>query len=165
MQNFTVVDVETANHDRTSICQIGIVHVNNGVITDEWKLYVNPLQKFSWWHTQKCHGITEEMVAGSPTINDIQNKLQQQLNGKIVISHGTFDRNAFKYIPLNVKWLNSIDIIRRAYPQIESYSLGNLANEFGIIFKAHDALEDAKATATILLQILDGTKTSIDYWV
>ena len=46
IKDFTVIDVETANCDQTSVCQIGIVHVNNGAITDEWKSYVNPLQEF-----------------------------------------------------------------------------------------------------------------------
>ena len=34
MLTFNSIDVETANADRASICQIGIVHVRDGVVAD-----------------------------------------------------------------------------------------------------------------------------------
>ncbi len=108
------------------------------------------------------------MVADSPTMGDIQKELQQQLDGRIIVSHGAFDRNALKHVLFNHQWLNSMKIIRRAYPEKygkRGYRLANLAKDFGITLKHHDALEDAKATADILLEILDDTKTTIDYWV
>lgn len=167
INNFTVIDVETANCDQTSVCQIGIAHVNNGVITDEWKSYVNPLQKFDSFNIS-IHGITEETVADSPTMDDIQKELQQQLNRKIVITHGAFDRNALRHTLPTYNWVDSTRIIRHAYPGKygkRGYGLKNLAYDFGITFKHHDALADAKATADILLQVFDITETSIDYWI
>ena len=40
--NFDAIDVETANADHSSICQIGIVHVWNGQICDKWVSLVYP---------------------------------------------------------------------------------------------------------------------------
>ena len=34
---FNVIDVETANVDRRTICEIGIVHVEDGQVRDEWE--------------------------------------------------------------------------------------------------------------------------------
>jgi len=39
---FIAVDVETANADLASICQIGIVAFDKGEITDSWMSLVNP---------------------------------------------------------------------------------------------------------------------------
>ena len=46
MNTLSVLDVETANSNRTSVCQIGVVHVNNSHITDQWMTYINPHQEF-----------------------------------------------------------------------------------------------------------------------
>jgi DNA polymerase III subunit epsilon len=35
------IDVETANADMASICQIGTARFANGILVDEWKLYVD----------------------------------------------------------------------------------------------------------------------------
>ena len=40
--SFVAVDVETANSDRGSICQIGVVSVEQGQIVDEWQTLVDP---------------------------------------------------------------------------------------------------------------------------
>ncbi len=37
MISFTAIDVETANAVRASICQLGIVRVENGAIVDLWE--------------------------------------------------------------------------------------------------------------------------------
>ena len=39
---FNAIDVETANADRASICQIGIVYVRDGEIRDQWRTLANP---------------------------------------------------------------------------------------------------------------------------
>ena len=47
---FNAIDVETANADRSSICQIGIVHVRDGRIQDTWKALINPEDWFDWFN-------------------------------------------------------------------------------------------------------------------
>ena len=42
MLTFNSIDVETANADRASICQIGIVHVRDGSVVGQWETLVNP---------------------------------------------------------------------------------------------------------------------------
>ena len=50
MVTFNAIDVETANADRASICQIGIVHVRDGVVVDRWQTLVNPEDWFDPWN-------------------------------------------------------------------------------------------------------------------
>ena len=35
--NFIAIDVETANADYSSICQIGIAEFQNGKVVDKWR--------------------------------------------------------------------------------------------------------------------------------
>ena len=49
MLTFNSIDVETANADRASICQIGIVRVRDGKIQDQWQTLVNPEDWFDPW--------------------------------------------------------------------------------------------------------------------
>ena len=40
---FVALDVETANADMSSICQIGLVHFVDGCLKEEWKLCLKML--------------------------------------------------------------------------------------------------------------------------
>ena len=42
MESFTAIDFETAQGYRWSICQVGLVHVENGIITKEINILVQP---------------------------------------------------------------------------------------------------------------------------
>ena len=67
MLTFNSIDVETANADRASICQIGMVHVRDGQIEDRWQALVNPEDWFDPWNTS-IHGISETDVRNSLTL-------------------------------------------------------------------------------------------------
>ena len=43
---FVAIDVETANADFASICQVGIVRFEASAIVDEWQSLVNPEDYF-----------------------------------------------------------------------------------------------------------------------
>ena len=65
--NFIAVDVETANADLASICQIGVARYENGQLAFEWKSYVDPKDYFDS-RNMSIHGIDDSMVAGAPTV-------------------------------------------------------------------------------------------------
>ncbi|MXW77856.1 MAG: hypothetical protein F4Z57_02485 [Gemmatimonadetes bacterium] len=71
---FNVIDVETANADRRTICEIGIVYVEDGQVRDEWKTLIDPEDWFDPWNVE-VHGIDEEVVKGSPTLPEIWDDL------------------------------------------------------------------------------------------
>ena len=152
--DFNVIDVETANADYSSICQIGTITVVNGVIKDRWATLVNPRDWFDSLNTS-IHGISRNDVADSPTFPEAHQKLRHRLgNNSVLVSHMPFDRVAIsraekKYglEPLAVRWLNSAMIARHAWRDNfgkKGYGLKNIAQTLGIEFRHHDALEDAR---------------------
>ena len=174
MPTFNSIDVETANADRASICQIGIVHVRDGEIEDRWQTLVNPEDWFDPWNTS-IHGIEETDVRSSPTLPEVREELRARLRGSILVSHTAFDRVAFERAmmrynleQLQVAWLDSAKIARRAWPENfgrAGYGLKNVAKELGISFRHHDALEDAGAAAEIVLRACQTTGSDIEEWL
>ncbi len=174
MLTFNSIDVETANADRASICQIGIVHVRDGEIQDKWQTLVNPEDWFDPWNVS-IHGIDEPDVRDSPTLPEVRDKLRARLRGSILVSHTSFDRVAFERAmtrydleQLQVTWLDSAKIARRAWPDRygrSGYGLKNIARDLGISFRHHDALEDARAAAEIVLRACATTETDIEGWL
>jgi DNA polymerase III subunit epsilon len=61
--DFVAIDVETANADMASICQIGIATFENGALAGEWKTYVDAQDHFDGIN-ESIHGIDESTVAG-----------------------------------------------------------------------------------------------------
>ena len=174
METFNAIDVETANADRASICQIGIVHVQNSVIVDRWQTLVNPEDWFDPWNVS-IHGIEETDVRNSPTLPEVREELRQRLRGSVLVSHTSFDRVAFERAmtrydleQLQVTWLDSAKIVRRAWPERygrKGYGLKNVATDLDISFTHHDALEDARAAAEIVLSACVAAETDIEGWL
>ena len=86
MLTFNSIDVETANADRASICQIGIVHVREGEIADQWQTLVNPEDWFDPWNVS-IHGIEETDVGNSPALPEVRAELRARLRGSVLVSH------------------------------------------------------------------------------
>ena len=171
MTTFTVVDVETANHSRASVCQIGIVQVRDSRICGEWQSLVDPEGSFHSFHTG-LHGIDANAVRGAPTFPDLYGELERHLGRSVTVGHSSFDRQALnqtaeKYnLPMfPVAWLDSIVIARDAWPGLPNYKLKQLAEMLRIDFRHHDALEDARAAAEVVLRACSATGRSIDSWL
>ena len=155
---FNVIDVETANHDR-AICQIGVVQVVSGSIRGEWSTLVNPEADFDPYHVD-THGIGEEKIRDAPILPDIWDDLRNLVDNHVLISHSPYDRDAlskaaYRYDMnwLSVRWYDSVTIARNAWPKMPGkHSLKNLADQLGIQFDHHDALEDARAAAIVVLK-------------
>ena len=54
---FNAIDVETANADPSSICQIGIVRFCDGKIREQLSMLINPEQSFNSANV-RLHGIS-----------------------------------------------------------------------------------------------------------
>lgn len=64
--DFVAIDVETANSDLASICQIGIVGFEDGLPKHSWQSLVNPEDYFDDMNVL-IHGIDEDAVKDAPT--------------------------------------------------------------------------------------------------
>ena len=170
--NFVAVDVETANWDRASICQIGWSVVENGEITEISSLLIDPQDEFDPFNTG-IHGITATDVRGAPTFVDVRERLRAMMNARPVVSYGLFDRAAFDLADdgdletsfvTDVPWVNGQRIVRRAWPEhfAKKYKLSHVAETLGLNLVHHDAESDARVLAEAVLMAADVLDMTFD---
>jgi DNA polymerase-3 subunit epsilon len=85
--NFTAIDFETSLGARWSICQLGLVRVENGNIAQKiCKLIQPPNNQYSDINT-KIHGIKPSDTKDSPFFNDIWDEIKPYFAGNLVVAH------------------------------------------------------------------------------
>lgn len=170
---FVAIDVETANADMSSICQIGLAKYENGVLSEEWKSYVDPEDYFDGINVS-IHGIDESVVKGAPTFPALTDTVHSFMDSMVVVCHTHFDRVAmyqaaerYSVRAPDSTWLDSARVARRAWKEFawKGYGLCNVCKILGYDFKHHDALEDAKAAAHILLAAMNESGLDVEGWL
>jgi DNA polymerase-3 subunit epsilon len=170
---FVALDVETANADSSSICQIGIARFENGRLVEEWSTLVNPEDYFDFFNVS-IHGIDEDTVRGAPTFPAVVAEIRCRCTKRIVVSHTPFDRAALAqaYAKYDLErfectWLDSARVARRAWPEYSQrgYGLDNVCEAIGYRFTHHDALEDAKAAGHVILAAISETGLDLVGWL
>lgn len=170
--DFVAIDVETANADMSSICQIGVARFAGGQLADEWSTLVDPEDEFDEMNVV-IHGIEPHMVRGQPRLPQIADRLRSFLEGGVTVCHTHFDRLAItrgftKYglAPPATSWLDSARVARRAWKECawSGYGLANVCAKIGYQFTHHDALEDAKAAGHVLLAAIREAHLDLDGW-
>ena len=157
---FIAIDVETANSNNFSICQIGLAGAtDDGQVTTLGTL-VNPEEEIDPAF-ENIHGISNDMVSSAPTFIEIYDELSKILEGKSLIQHSNFDKRAldmachiYELPKINADWADSVQIARKAWPEFKEdggHGLANLKTKLGLEFKHHDAEEDARAAAQVVL--------------
>lgn len=171
--DFAAIDVETANSDMASICQIGIAIFNNGLLTDKWSSLVNPEDYFDERNIE-IHGITERHTKNAPTILELYPQLATLLTDKIIVSHTNFDRvslskslNKYELPAIQGNWLDSARVARRTWPQCaqRGYGLSPVCKIINHEFNHHDAQEDAIACGQIIIAAINITGISAADWI
>ena len=169
---FVAIDLETANPNPWSICQIGVAAFGNGALSQEWMTYVDPEERFNRDNIA-VHGITEAAVRGWPSIPGVADRLAEILNGRIVVSHSQFDRVALEQAfdrhrigRLDCLWMDSVQIARRAWDGFSKrgFGLENLCRLLGYRYQRHDALGDAKAAGVVVLAAIEQTGLELHRW-
>lgn len=170
---FVAVDVETANPDLASICQMGAVTFADGQPISTWQSLVDPEDYFDPWNVA-IHGITEEAVAGAPNFKALVPEFVPRLAERVVICHTPFDRLAFgraaeKYSipPIPCIWLDSAKVVRRAWSQFScsGYALAKVTAALGITFQHHVAAEDARAAGELIVRAMAHTGLTLSDWL
>lgn len=165
----TVIDFETANSDRGSICSIGVVVIRNGVMLRPREVLIKPhcsCRHFSPFNIG-IHGITPDMVSEAPEWGEFFPKLAPYLEGATVVAHNAaFDISVLrKGLELYGLQSPSFDFFctckaaKRLWPHFEDHKLNTLAALFGHRFRHHNAAEDAEAAAIILNAMFRETGT------
>lgn len=171
--DFVAIDVETANPDMASICQIGIAKYRSGFLLEEWETLVNPQDYFDGLNVS-IHGIDESAVTDAPNFYEIADQLWYHLEGLVTVCHTHFDRVAIGQaadrhglVVPQVSWLDSARVARRTWEEVawKGYGLYALCDRLGYQFRHHDALEDAKAAAHVLLAAIEKSGLDLDSWL
>jgi DNA polymerase-3 subunit epsilon len=132
--NFIALDVETANADMASICQIGIAKYAEGKLVEEWSSLIDPEDYFDLINVS-IHGITEGDVIGCPTFPEAFDIIDHFLNNTICVSHTHFDRVSISRAienyglkEFNTEWLDSARVARRTWEECawSGYGLANV---------------------------------------
>ena len=169
----SLLDVETANPDMSSICQIGIVHFEDGKIVDSWSTLVDPDDYFDGMNVS-IHGIDEDDVEGAPDFSQAAIEIFKRISGQVVAIHTPFDRNAIARAATKhgvevpkCYLLNTASVARRAWPEVaqKGYGLSALSEKFGFKFEHHNAVEDARAAGLVLIKAMEEANLDLDAWL
>jgi len=153
--NFTAIDFETSQGKKYSICQVGLIRVEGGVVTDEVNLLVKPPHNFYWDKFIDIHGITPEMTKNQPNFAQIWDEIAQYIEGQKVVAHNglAFDFHCIDEA-LAYYEINKPEYIKHDTYRIYKKSLGTLCDEHHISLNHHDALSDARACALLFIKHL-----------
>lgn len=161
--NFVAIDFETATSNPGSICSMGICLVeNNKVIkTEEMLIKPNPFE-FNEYNI-KIHGITPDAVFTKPTFDKYWDRIKPYIENNLVVAHNaSFDITALKramtqynIVYPEFSYLCTVQLSRKAYPEMPGHRLNHMADAFGIKFLHHNAEEDAYVCARVLLHIME----------
>ncbi|MEX1254575.1 MAG: exonuclease domain-containing protein [Dehalococcoidia bacterium] len=170
--DFTAIDVETANADLASICQVGVVTFKDLKPSNTFQILVDPEDEFNPVNVS-IHGIDESSVSGCGTFPVAMELLRPLLDGRIVVSHTAFDRLAmaraterYRLPAIECRWLDTARVVRRTWTQFakSGYGLADMARWCGITFVHHKADEDARAAGMILAHAMAETGLSVEDW-
>jgi predicted DnaQ family exonuclease/DinG family helicase len=175
--NFVVIDLETTGLDPTEnkIIEIGAVRYVNGQEKEIFEQLVNPETPIPDFIT-KLTGITDKDVAISPKLNDIFDSLTAFIGNSPIIGHqinfdvafleyhlrtiyNDFDdweneSQRFKYLS-NIR-MDTLFLSRIFLPFLQRFKLNTVAAYFGTdLERAHRAIDDARATGTIFLELTE----------
>jgi DNA polymerase-3 subunit epsilon len=154
MPTFTAIDFETAQPKRWSICQVGLVRVEAGMVTREINRLVRPPENFYSSFNIGVHGICECDTESERGFDQIWPEIRDLIEGQTVVAHNmAFDGSCLK---------QALDFYGLAQPIFEKQCtyklfkkrLNVLSAEFGIPLDHHDALSDARACAALYLRAL-----------
>ncbi len=153
--NFTAIDFETANQTRASVCAIGLVRVEDGVVKKRVHQLIRPDSPFNYACTM-VHGIRAFDVRNSPTFPEFWEEIRDYFSDNVVCHNASFDisclRESLKFYGLDFPqfyYLCTLQISRKINT-LPSHSLDSLARHFGVTLNHHhNALEDANACARL----------------
>jgi DNA polymerase-3 subunit epsilon len=157
---FLVVDTETngLGGEACELTEVGAVLVGGGELHDRWSSLVRcnrPLGR----GIQRFTGITQEMLAQAPGLEEVLPAIAERLEGRVLVAHNApFDRRVLRrgFELIGLEWPNppvlcTAALARKLLPLQNKRGLSVLADALGIeVEVAHRALADAETCARVL---------------
>lgn len=162
---FCAIDFETTggNFSKDKIIEIGGVKIEDLNIKSIFHKIIDPLQKIPFRIT-KITGITNDMVQGYETIQEVKVPFLNFINNSIWIEHSqdwfdfNFFLNSFGFVG-TIYRINTLELAKRLLKS-KSYDLVSVANKLKITSvrsngDKHNAADDSMITAKIFLAFCD----------
>ena len=157
--SFAAIDFETATRQPHSACALGIVLVDDEQTTEYRWLIKLPGNRYSQDFTA-LHGLSKHDTGTSPTFGEIWPEVEQIISGYIIVSHYIeFDLEVLKasysyYFeeeqPPRLRHGCTLQMAHLCYPDLRSYSLPALCEDFDIPLDHHDPVPDAHAVVALV---------------
>lgn len=147
--NLIVIDIETTGLDiqKDEILQISIIDGNYNKLLNE---YCKPDTIQEWKEAEAVHGITPKMVEDKPSFYNYVDQVQQLIlyAEKVIVYNGlAFDLKMLEKYGIHIDGNKIYDLMLEVNKEYQRmFKLVSLAYYYGYGFKAHDSLEDVKAT-------------------
>lgn len=153
---YVIFDVETtglsAIYDK--VIELSAVKMENGNVIDQFEEFIDPGFPLSET-TINLTSITNEMVHGSKTEEEVFKKFREFYEDAIIVGHNvTFDvgfmntgylRHQMEEIKNPI--IDTLTLARFLYPTLKGYRLNTLAKKFGVALEHHHrAIYDAETT-------------------
>ena len=160
---YIVFDIETTGLDSKfdEIIEIGAIKVKNGEVINTFNSLIKPQQEINEFITALT-GITNEMVADAPNIEEVLPQFLNYICHDILIGHNVnFDIN-FVYdwslflglSPLTNNFIDTMRIGRRLLPELGHHRLIDLAKNFKVDIEGnHRALKDVYITNDVYINL------------
>jgi DNA polymerase III subunit epsilon len=162
-KHFAIIDVETTggNPQKDKITEIGLILHDGHQVLHSYNQLINPERSIPSFITG-ITGITDQMVQDAPKFYEIAKEIVELTADAFFVAHNArfdygFFVNEFKHLgySYNKQTYCTVQMSRRAFPGLNSYSLGNLVRYFEIpLDKHHRALDDAMATTMLFEKII-----------
>lgn len=150
---FVSVDLEMANDNLSSVCQVGVAIFEHGKLVDTWETLVNPDGEFGYYQT-KVHGLTKADVLHAPKLSEVAEHLSSLLLGQVVTSYGMSDCSALMdNLPLpECTWMDASVVARKVWEYGKNRrKLRDVCIEQNVaLTNEHNALADALATGELM---------------
>jgi DNA polymerase-3 subunit epsilon len=152
MKSYTAIDFETAHGELWSICQVGLVRVEDGIVKEKISVLVKPPNNFYWSSFINIHGITPEQTANAPIFDKIWHRIEPFIKNQHIVAHNgfRFDFHCLKQT-LEYYQVAPVQFTGHCTYSIFGKNLASLCKQYKITLNHHDALSDAMACAELYL--------------
>ncbi len=161
--DFVVFDIETTGLDKNKeeITEIGAVKISGGEIVDHFSTFVNPGKPIPE-RIVELTGISDETVAGAPTIEEVLPKFLEFCKGTVLVAQNAkFDTGFIKLacerqgFDFSFPYMDTLILARCLHPELPNHKLDTLSRHYGVVLKNHHrAVDDAAATADVFLAMM-----------
>lgn len=161
---FVLLDIESTGLDFQSgdrICEIALMHWQNGAVQHTWQTLINPLRPVSPG-AYAVNRIDAESLQQAPTFAQVCDDLLEQLDGAVLVAHNApFDIASLdaELVPLGRPPITNplVDTLQlaRAFLNRDRYNLGSLAEMLGIARPGHRAMSDVVALRDVFAYLLN----------